>query len=71
MVRFSWNLENGKRERGVFKVLKPHIPEYFAEDMDDLQGLAQYFWTGNIIMDFPRTRFPILSRKSGGCCGTK
>lgn len=44
VVRFTWkNLETGRRERGVFKVLKPHIPEYFAEDMEYLQGLAQYF----------------------------
>jgi ubiquinone biosynthesis protein len=44
VVRFTWrNPESGKREHGVFKVLKPHIPEYFAEDMDYLQGLAQYF----------------------------
>jgi ubiquinone biosynthesis protein len=44
VVRFTWrDPESGKRERGVFKVLKPHIPEYFAEDMDYLRGLAQYF----------------------------
>jgi ubiquinone biosynthesis protein len=44
VVRFTWkNPETAKRERGVFKVLKPHIPEYFAEDMDYLQGLAEYF----------------------------
>jgi ubiquinone biosynthesis protein len=44
VVRFTWrNPETGRRERGVFKVLKPHIPEYFAEDMDYLQGLAHYF----------------------------
>src|SRR5205807_2629202 len=44
VVRFTWrNPETGRRERGVFKVLKPHIPDYFAEDMDYLQGLAQYF----------------------------
>jgi ubiquinone biosynthesis protein len=44
VVRFSWrNPQTGQRERGVFKVRKPHIPEYFAEDMDYLQGLAQYF----------------------------
>jgi len=44
VLRFTWrNPESGGRERGVFKVLKPHIPEYFAEDMDYLQGLAQYF----------------------------
>src|SRR5207253_9729777 len=34
VVRFSWrDPETGRRERGVFKVLKPHIPEYFSEDM--------------------------------------
>jgi len=44
VIRFTWfNPETRRRERGVFKVLKPHIPEYFAEDMDYLQGLAQYF----------------------------
>src|SRR5271166_172892 len=44
VVRFTWrNPESARRERGVFKVLKPHIPEYFAEDMDYLRGLAQYF----------------------------
>ena len=44
VIRFTWrNPETGKQRRGVFKVLKPHIPEYFAEDMDYLQGLAQYF----------------------------
>jgi ubiquinone biosynthesis protein len=44
VMRFTWqDPETGRRERGVFKVLKPHIPEYFAEDMDYLQRLAQYF----------------------------
>jgi ubiquinone biosynthesis protein len=44
VMRFTWqDPETGRRERGVFKVLKPHIPEYFAEDMEYLQGLAQYF----------------------------
>ena len=44
VVRFRWrNPESRRRERGVFKVLKPHIPEYFAEDMEYLRGLAQYF----------------------------
>jgi ubiquinone biosynthesis protein len=44
VVRFTWrNPDTGKRERGVFKVLKPHIPEYFAEDMDLLQALAEFF----------------------------
>lgn len=44
VVRFTWrDPDSRKRQRGVFKVMKPHIPEYFAEDMDYLQGLAQYF----------------------------
>ena len=27
----------------MFKVLKPHIPKFFAEDMDLLQELARFF----------------------------
>ena len=35
VVRFSWrNPETRRRQRGVFKVLKPHISQYFAEDME-------------------------------------
>jgi ubiquinone biosynthesis protein len=41
VVRFTWlNPETGEREQGVFKVMKPHIPECFAEDMELLAGLA-------------------------------
>lgn len=44
IVRFTWmNPDTGRRERGVFKVLKPYIPDFFAEDMEMLQGLAEYF----------------------------
>jgi ubiquinone biosynthesis protein len=44
IVRFTWiNPATKQRERGVFKVLKPYIPEYFSEDMEMLQGLADYF----------------------------
>lgn len=43
VVRFTWrNPELGRRERGVFKVLKPYIPECFAEDMELLAQLAKY-----------------------------
>jgi ubiquinone biosynthesis protein len=43
VVRFSWrNPESGRRERGVFKVLKPHIPACYAEDMKTLQRLAGF-----------------------------
>lgn len=59
VVRFSWrNPESGKRERGVFKVLKPHIPEYFAEDMDYLQGLAHYFGDRHHTYGFPAHLIP-------------
>ncbi len=43
VVRFTWrNPRTGRRERGVFKVLKPHIPDSFAEDMQILQKLAGF-----------------------------
>jgi ubiquinone biosynthesis protein len=64
VVRFSWrNPESGKRERGVFKVLKPHIPEYFAEDMDYLQGLAQYFSDREHNYGFPAKLLPDTFKK--------
>lgn len=44
VICFTWsNPQTGTRERGVFKVLKPHIPACFAEDMELLQQLAHYF----------------------------
>jgi ubiquinone biosynthesis protein len=44
IVRFTWkNPESRQRECGVFKVLKPYIPKFFAEDMKMLQGLAELF----------------------------
>lgn len=43
VVGFTWrNPESGRRERGVFKVLKPHIPSCYAEDMKILGQLAQH-----------------------------
>jgi ubiquinone biosynthesis protein len=43
VVRFTWrNPESGTRERGVFKVLKPHVPEFFAEDMSLLKKLGVF-----------------------------
>ncbi|MFZ0796933.1 MAG: AarF/UbiB family protein [Terriglobales bacterium] len=64
VVRFTWrNPESGKRERGVFKVLKPHIPEYFAEDMDYLQGLAQYFADQHHTYGFPEQLLPDTFKK--------
>jgi ubiquinone biosynthesis protein len=64
VVRFSWREPaSGKRKRGVFKVLKPHIPEYFAEDMEYLQGLAQYFGDRHHRYGFPAHLIPDTFRK--------
>ena len=44
IVRFTWHeLESGQSRRGVFKVLKPHIPGCFAEDMELLHDLSRFF----------------------------
>jgi ubiquinone biosynthesis protein len=64
VVRFTWkNPDSGRREHGVFKVLKPHIPEYFAEDMQYLQGLAQYFGDRHHTYGFPAHLIPDTFRK--------
>ncbi len=43
VMRFTWwNLESCERERGVFKVLKPHVPRCFAEDLALLQQLGTH-----------------------------
>lgn len=44
VLRFTWlDPLSGRRERGVFKVLKPHIPACFAEDMELLAQIARFF----------------------------
>jgi ubiquinone biosynthesis protein len=59
VVRFTWrDPDTGTRQRGVFKVLKPHIPEYFSEDMDYLQGLARYFGDRHHRYGFPAHLIP-------------
>jgi ubiquinone biosynthesis protein len=64
VIRFTWrNPATGKRERGVFKVLKPHIPEYFAEDMDYLQRLAEYFGDRHHTYGFAPHLIPDTFRK--------
>ena len=64
VIRFTWrNPETGRRERGVFKVLKPHIPEYFAEDMDYLEGLAEYFGDRHHTYGFPAHLIPDTFQK--------
>jgi len=43
VLGFTWrNPESGRRERGVFKVLKPHIPGCYAEDMKILHELTRH-----------------------------
>ena len=64
VIRFTWtNPSSGRRERGVFKVLKPHIPEYFAEDMRYLQGLAHYFGEQHHTCGFEADLIPDTFRK--------
>ena len=64
VIRFTWkNPETGRRERGVFKVLKPHIPQYFAEDMEYLEGLAQYFGDRHHTYGFEADLIPDTFRK--------
>ena len=64
VVRFTWrDPASRRRERGVFKVLKPHIPEYFAEDMDYLQGLAEYFGDCHHTYGFPEHLIPDTFKK--------
>jgi ubiquinone biosynthesis protein len=64
VIRFTWqNPETRKRERGVFKVLKPHIPEYFSEDMDYLQHLAEYFGDRHHTYGFAPHLIPDTFRK--------
>jgi ubiquinone biosynthesis protein len=42
VMRFSWKLPDRERERGVFKVLKPYVPDCFGEDMTLLQSLGDH-----------------------------
>jgi ubiquinone biosynthesis protein len=64
VVRFTWrDPASGKQERGVFKVLKPHIADYFAEDMDYLQALAEYFGKPEHNYGFPPGIIPDTFRK--------
>jgi ubiquinone biosynthesis protein len=41
-MRFTWCHPGREREEGVFKVMKPHVPACFAEDMKLLQRLGEY-----------------------------
>lgn len=58
VVRFTWlNPVSRKRERGVFKVLKPYIRANFPEEMKILQGLADFFDGNREQYDLPNVGF--------------
>jgi ubiquinone biosynthesis protein len=43
ILPFTWlNPRTGMREEGVFKVMKPHVPACYAEDLRLLQQLAEH-----------------------------
>ena len=42
IVKFTWRKPRREREACCFKVLKPYVPECFAEDMNLLQELGEY-----------------------------
>ncbi len=64
VVRFSWrDPQTRKREQGVLKVLKPHIPAFFEEDMEYLQALANYFGDRHHTYGFAPHLIPDTFRK--------
>src|ERR1035438_3596781 len=42
VIRFTWNYPGRERQQGVFKVLKPYVPECFGEDMALLEDLGEF-----------------------------
>ena len=58
VMRFTWlNPVSRKRERGVFKVLKPYVVAHFPEEMTILQGLADFFDSSRDQYDLPALGF--------------
>jgi ubiquinone biosynthesis protein len=43
VIPFTWQPPAGERQRGVFKVLKPFIAKYWAEELHIMDALATYF----------------------------
>lgn len=53
ILEFTWfNPAKGKRQEGVFKVMKPHIPACYAEDLTLLQRLAEHLVSDREDHDF-------------------
>ncbi len=49
ILEFTWlNPATGRREEGVFKVMKPHIPACFSEDLLLLQQLTEHLASGRL-----------------------
>jgi hypothetical protein len=72
VVRFTWrNPESGRRERGVFKVLKPHIPATLPRTWTICRDWPSTLESGITTTDFHPTLSPIRSGRSGGCCSTR
>jgi ubiquinone biosynthesis protein len=42
VIGFAWNNPGRERELGVFKVLKPYVPDCFGEDLALLQDLGEF-----------------------------
>jgi ubiquinone biosynthesis protein len=47
VIGFTWRNPRRERQHGVFKVLKPYVPECFAEDMSLMQGLGNHLAAAN------------------------
>ncbi len=48
ILEFTWrNPSSGRREEGVFKVMKPYIPVCFAEDLALLRRLSEHLLAGH------------------------
>jgi ubiquinone biosynthesis protein len=59
VVQFTWyNPQRRHRERGVFKVMKPHVRDYFAEDMDLLARLAKHLGSKHRAYGFAEHTIP-------------
>jgi hypothetical protein len=60
VIRFTWlDPESGERRRGVFKVLKPHIPVYFAEDINQRLQRARRSMTTRQVCVRPPPEVPM------------
>ena len=54
VLRFTWrNPTTKQQEQGVFKVLKPYIATYFAEELQLLRGLAVYIHENRAAYQLP------------------